>query len=227
MDPKEAQQYISENLEWGSKLIAVVGMNSYKIADNLADSKMNDMAENDLWLHHSRRTQPYSKMDKTVVEKAENDGESPEVFLNRMLVHSLQKIQHRCDRWNDDVVFDRRCGETSLKLQNIHRALAPEEDYDSSNLLSVTERRFEVQNNFNDAIDGLKRFYSAKDFLILMKVSYNTELSRQALKKLRAFAENPDIKIVLFLEMTPQYYNEISTKNALDGFFDMTIYCDE
>ena len=68
MNHEEARQCILDSIE-NSSLIATIGMNSDKVADNLYSSELKNM--------HG-----------TIVEMANNHGESPENFLAALLKHS-------------------------------------------------------------------------------------------------------------------------------------------
>ena len=81
-----------------------------------------------------------------------------------------------------------------------------------------------VYDNFSNVIESLAKLYSAKDFLILMKISCDTELTPQSLKMLRTISENSNIKIIMFVEMTPNYYNLIREAKHFDGLIDLEIY---
>ncbi|MCR5146262.1 MAG: hypothetical protein K6B70_02815 [Clostridia bacterium] len=204
MNQEEARKCILESLE-NSSLIATIGMNSDKVADNLYSSELENMHE-------------------TIVEIADNHGESPEVFLTALLNHLLEKVV--ADSGNIVLGDYGHPYISTVKMINDINSTLVTDKYEKgvTNQLSITRRRMALYDNFEGIIENLRSYYSGKDFLILMKVSCDTKLTCQALEKLRRIAGNPHIKILLFIEMIPEYYNKIRENNRLDGFFDSEIY---
>ena len=203
MNQEEARKITLESLEYNS-LIAVIGMNSDRIANSLYNSKLESMP-------------------KTILEMGDNHGESPETFLIALLYNLLQKAKNQCNIGGDS--FLHVCGTAERGINEISKALVTDKnDCWASNYLSITQRKMSLYDNFNMVIENLRRLYSAKDFLILMNISCDTELTPQSLKMLRTISENSNIKIILFIEMTPNYYNLIREAKHLEGLVDLEIY---
>ena len=203
MNQEEARKTILESLEYYS-LIAVIGMNSDRIANCLYNSKLESMP-------------------KTILELGDNHGESPETFLNALLYDLLQKAEKQCNRGGDSFLHE--CGIALKGITEISKALITDKnDCCASNYLSITTRKMNVYDNFSNVIESLAKLYSAKDFLILKKISCDTELTPQSLKMLRTISENSNIKIIMFVEMTPNYYNLIREAKHFDGLIDLEIY---
>ena len=206
MNQKEARQCILDSWESDS-LTAVIGINSDKVADNLYSSDLKNM--------HG-----------TIVEMANNHSESPDIFLNMMFNHLLEEKSTPYDILASD--FAHPYNATVKMINDINSTLVTDRYGNNiTNLLDKTRRRMALYDNFDGIIENLRKCYSGKDFLILMKVSCNTVLTGQAMQRLRKIVENPYIKIVLFIEMTPGYYNQIRENNMFDGFFDSEIYLQE
>ena len=207
MNHEEARQCILDSIE-NSSLIATIGMNSDKVADNLYSSELKNM--------HG-----------IIVEMANNHGESPENFLAALLNHLLEK-----GTANSGNIVLGDYGHpyiSTVKMINDINSTLVTDIYERgvTNQLNITRRRMALYDNFEGVIENLRSYYSGKDFLILMKVSCDTKLTCQSLKKLRRIVENPHIKILFFIEMIPDYYNKIRENNRLDGFFDSEIYVQE
>jgi hypothetical protein len=165
-------------------------------------------------------------MHGTIVEIANNQGESPDTFLTALLHHLLEKKSTSYDILSRD--FNHPYVSTVKMINDINRTLVTDRyDRDTTNMLDKTRRRMALYDNFDGIIENLRTCYLEKEFLILMKVSCNTKLTGQSIKRLRNIVKNPYIKIVLFIEMTPGYYNQIRENNMFDGFFDSEIYVQE
>lgn len=206
MNQEEARQCILDSLGTDS-LIAVIGMNSDKVADNLYSSKLKNM--------HG-----------TIVEIANNHGESPDIFLNALLNHLLEQKSTSYDILSRD--FNHPYVPTVKMINDINSTLVTDRyDRNPTNMLDKARRRMALYDNFDGIIENLRICYHEKEFLILMKVSCNTKLTGQSIERLRNIVKNPYIKIVLFIEMTTGYYNQIRENNMFDGFFDSEIYVQE
>lgn len=206
MNPSEARQRVFDSLESDS-LIAVIGMNSEKVANSVCKA-----------IHQN--------MPKTTVEMGDNHGESLDTFLNAMLNHILEQKSTSYDILKRDFIHP--YVPTAQKIIDINRTLVTDK-YDRNPLdqLDINRRRMALQDNFNGIIENLGTIYPGKDFLILMKVSCDTNLTCQAMKRLKTVSNNPHIKIVLFIEMTPDFYNRIRENNMFDGICDSEINIQE
>ena len=206
MNPEEARQCILDSLGSDSS-IAVIGIHSDKVANSVYQTIRKNM--------HG-----------TTVEIGDNHGESPDTFLNALLNHLLEEKSKSIDILERK--FNHPYVQTAKMIIDINRTLVTDK-YDRNPLdqLDISRRRMRIQENFNGIIENLGTVYPGKDFLILMKVSCDTNLTCQAMKRLKMVSENPHIKIMLFIEMTHDYYNQIRENNMFYGFFDSEIYVQE
>lgn len=206
MNPEEARQCILDSLGSDSS-IAVIGIHSDKVANSVYQTIRKNM--------HG-----------TTVEIGDNHGESPDTFLNALLNHLLEEKSKSIDILERN--FNHPYVQTAKMIIDINRTLVTDQfDRNPLDQLDINRRRMALQDNFNGIIENLGTIYPGKDFLILMKVSCDTNLTCQAMKRLKTVSNNPHIKIVLFIEMTHDYYNQIRENNMFYGFFDSEIYVQE